>query len=463
MARQLLSSPKGTDPQGNALAVLEFQSPTAALIATPIPRSARYISLLVGTAVIGCLVAATVVKVDKVVTAQGKLVSTVPTQMMQPLQTSIVRNIYVRRGQIVHKGQLLAELDPTFAMADSHADQEQVNSYTAQIERLQAQIGNKPYVPSSANPQSELQLETYNQLQAQYLYGVKNFDQQVAGLQATYEHAQADINQYGKRLELAANVENMRNRLQQMQVGSRLDSLAAADNRLNMAGSLADAQSAAKQALGNIASTVAQRGAFIQQWFSNLSQQLQQASNSLATAQQSLTKDTKVHQLVDLRADQDAMVLTMARVSPGSVLQSGQQFLSLVPLNAPLQAEIDIDGSQSGYVGIGDPVTIKLQSLPFLMYGSIKGHIASVSADSFNQQDVQNGDVPGVTGTSPQTLFYQARVDFDAKELHDTPQNFTLEPGMPVDADVKVGRRTIMEYMMRRILPAFSTGMREPN
>jgi len=399
MARQLLSSPKGTDPQGNALAVLEFQSPTAALIATPIPRSARYISALVGTAVIGCLVAATVVKIDKVVTAQGKLVSTVPTQMMQPLQTSIVRNIYVRRGQIVHKGQLLAELDPTFAMADSHADQEQVDSYTAQIERLQAQIGNKPYVPSSANAQSELQLETYNQLQAQYLYGVKNFDQQIAGLQATYEHAQADINQYGKRLELAANVENMRNRLQQMQVGSRLDSLAAADNRLNMAGSLADAQSAAKQALGNIASTVAQRGAFIQQWFSNLSQQLQQASNSLATAQQSLTKDTKVHQLVDLRADQDAMVLTMARVSPGSVLQSGQQFLSLVPLNAPLQAEIDIDGTQSGYVGVGDPVTIKLQSLPFLMYGSIKGHIASVSADSFNQQDVQSGDVPSVSGT----------------------------------------------------------------
>src|ERR1700710_831830 len=250
MARQLLSSPKGTDPQGNALAVLEFQSPTAALIATPIPRSARYISALVGTAVIGCLVAATVVKIDKVVTAQGKLVSTVPTQMMQPLQTSIVRDIYVRRGQIVHKGQLLAELDPTFAMADSHADQEQVDSYTAQIERLQAQIGNKPYVPSSANAQSELQLETYNQLQAQYLYGVKNFDQQIAGLQATYEHAQADINQYGKRLELAANVENMRNRLQQMQVGSRLDSLAAADNRLNMAGRPPGAQSPPQHGLG---------------------------------------------------------------------------------------------------------------------------------------------------------------------------------------------------------------------
>ncbi len=101
---------------------------------------------------------------------------------------------------------------------------------------------------------------------------LKNFDQQIVGLEATLAHAQADINQYSNRLAISSNVEHMRDQLQQMQVGSQLDTLAAADNRLSMAGSLADAQSAAKQALGNIASIVAQRGAFIQQWFSTLSQ-----------------------------------------------------------------------------------------------------------------------------------------------------------------------------------------------
>jgi hemolysin D len=301
--------------------------------------------------------------------------------MMQPLQTSIVRNIYVRRGQLVHKGQLLAQLDPTFSAADSQADQEQVDSFTAQIERLQAQISNSPYSPSASNSQSDLQLQAYDQLQAQYSYGVKNFDQQIVGLEATLAKAQADINQYGKRLAISSNVEQMRDQLQQMQVGSQLDTLAAADNRLGMAGSLADAQSAAKQAIGSIASTVAQRGAFIQQWFSTLSLQLQQAQNSLATAQQSLTKDAKVHQLVELRADQDAMVLNLAHVSPGSVLQSGQQFISLVPRNAPLQAEIVINGTESGYVGVGNPVKVKLQSLPYMIYGSVKGHISWVSAD----------------------------------------------------------------------------------
>jgi hemolysin D len=435
------------------MAVLEFQSPTGALIATRASSSANYVSFIIGTAVIAALVGSCIIKLDKVVVGHGKLVSTVPTMMMQPLQTSIVRNIYVRRGQLVHKGQLLAQLDPTFSAADSQADQEQVDSYTAQIQRLQAQISNKPYLPTASNPQSELQLQAYDQLQAQYHYGVKNFDQQIVGLEATLQHAQSDINQYNNRLAISSSVEHMRDQLQQMQVGSQLNTLAAADNRLNMAGSLADAQSAAKQALGNIASTVAQRGAFIQQWFSTLSLQLQQAQNSLATAQQSLSKDAKFHQLVELRADQDAMVLNLAHVSPGSVLQSGQQFISLVPRNAPLQAEIVIDGTESGYVGVGNPVKIKLQSLPYMIYGSVKGHISWISPDSFDQQDVQNGAITNIVGGPPTDLFYEARVEFDHNELHNAPPGFVLTPGMPIDADVKVGDRRIIAYLLKRVMP----------
>jgi hemolysin D len=463
MARQLLPVAKAADDPNKPLGVMEFQSPTAALIDTPAPLLGRFVWPVMGMAVVACIVATSVVKIDKVVTTHGKLVPAVQTQLIQPLQTSIVRDLYVHRGQLVHKGQLLAELDPTFSAADTQADQEQVDSFTAQVERLQAQISNKVYVPSATNAQSELQLEAYNQLQAQYRFGVRNFDQQIVGLEATLEHAQADIGQYTKRLELASNVENMRNRLLQMQVGSRLDSLAAADTRLNMAGSLAGAQSAARQALGNIASTAAQRGAFIQQWLSNLADQLQRASNSLATAQQSLTKDTKVGQLIDLRASQDAIILNLAKVSIGSVLQSGQQFISLVPLDAPLQAEINLSGEDSGYVAPGNTVTVKLSSLPFMTFGSLSGHIASVSPDSFSEQDIQNKDIPMLSAGPTQSLFYEARVQIDTKNLHDTPPGFTLVPGMPIEADVNVGKRSVMEYVLRNFLPMFSAGMREPS
>jgi hemolysin D len=463
MARQLLSSRKATDPQGDALAVLEFQSPTAALIATPVPRSARSVTFWVGAGVLAIIVASFVIKTDKVVTGMGSLVSSDPTLQLQPLETSVVHSIVVHTGQKVKKGDLLAELDPTFSSADMQADQEQVQSYTAQIDRLKAQLAGKPYVPASSDSETALQLETYNELQAQYQAGVANFDQQITSLQAQLQQAESDAQQYSERLALASSVEAMRSKLQQMQVGSRLDSLAAADNRLSMAGDLADAEATAHKSIGDIASIRAQREAFIQQWFSNLAQQMQQAENQLAPAQQSLTKDREVHQLVMLRAPSDAVVLNIASASVGSVLQPGQQFLSLTPLGHPLEAEVDLNGTDSGYVNVGDRVDLKLNTLPYMMYGDLKGTVESISSSSFDPEQLQSGSVSDISGSAAQGLFYRARIKIMENKLHNIPSGFALLPGMPLQADVKIGKRTVAAYMMRRVLPALTTGMREPN
>jgi hemolysin D len=456
MARQLLSSRKATDPQGDALAVLEFQSPTAALIATPVPRSARSVTFWVGAGVLAIIVASFVIKTDKVVTGMGSLVSSDPTLQLQPLETSVVHSIVVHTGQKVKKGDLLAELDPTFSSADMQADQEQVQSYTAQIDRLKAQLAGKPYVPASSDSETALQLETYNELQAQYQAGVANFDQQITSLQAQLQQAESDAQQYSERLALASSVEAM-------QVGSRLDSLAAADNRLSMAGDLADAEATAHKSIGDIASIRAQREAFIQQWFSNLAQQMQQAENQLAPAQQSLTKDREVHQLVMLRAPSDAVVLNIASASVGSVLQPGQQFLSLTPLGHPLEAEVDLNGTDSGYVNVGDRVDLKLNTLPYMMYGDLKGTVESISSSSFDPEQLQSGSVSDISGSAAQGLFYRARIKIMENKLHNIPSGFALLPGMPLQADVKIGKRTVAAYMMRRVLPALTTGMREPN
>jgi hemolysin D len=464
MARQLLSSRKAIDPQGDALAVLEFQSPTAALIATPGPRSARSVSIWLGIAVLFGVAVSCFMKTDKVVTSSGSLVSSQPTTQMQPLQTSIVRSILVHPGQHVTKGQLLAELDPTFSSADMQADEEQVDNYTAQIDRLKAQLAGKPYIPATSNTNAALQLQTYNELQAQYQAGVANFDQQIESLQATLQQSESDSRQYAQRLALANNVEAMRSQLQQMQVGSRLDSLAAADNRLAMAGSLADAEASARKAVSDIASTQAQRQTYIRQWFSGLAQQLQQAEISLTPAQQSLTKDRQIHQLVTLRAPTDAIVLNLAHASVGSVLEAGQQFLSLTPLDTPLQTEVDLSGDQSGFVNVGDPVDIKLTTLPYIMYGDLKGTVESISSNSFNTEDLQSGAVSDVTGSSQAPgLFYRVHIKIDENKLHNTPAGFALSPGMPVQADIKIGKRTIMAYLLKRVLPAITNGMREPN
>ncbi len=95
-------------------ALLEFYSPSAALMEARSQRPARGVIWTVASMFVACAVAAALVPIDKVVTAPAKVVATQDTIVVQPLETSIVREIDVQEGQSVHKGDLLARLDPTF-------------------------------------------------------------------------------------------------------------------------------------------------------------------------------------------------------------------------------------------------------------------------------------------------------------------------------------------------------------
>jgi len=175
-------------------------------------------------------------------------------------------------------------------------------------------------------------------------------------------------------------------------------------------------------------------------------------------------------QLVELRVDQDATVLTVGRgISPGTVLTAGQQFITLVPSNAPLEIEANIAGSEDGYVHVGDPVAIKFDTFPYTQYGMAHGVVRTISPDSFNAQDEQrnpSGAVPipqgQIAGQVSSAVWYRTRVTLDQIGLHDTPAGFHLSPGMPVTADVLVGKRTLMAYFLGRAMPLVHEGMREP-
>ncbi|MBN8901457.1 MAG: biotin/lipoyl-binding protein, partial [Rhodospirillales bacterium] len=121
-------------------AILEFQSPSTAIINTPVPRSARGIAWMIGSMVLAAIVATAVIRVDRVVEAPGKVVSQSPTIVVQPLDTAIVRSIDVHEGETVKAGQVLARLDPTFAAADMGALAAQVGALQAQVSRLQAEV-----------------------------------------------------------------------------------------------------------------------------------------------------------------------------------------------------------------------------------------------------------------------------------------------------------------------------------
>jgi len=308
-----------------------------------------------------------------------------------------------------------------------------------------------------------LQAAIFAQRQAEYDYKVENYAQKINSLVATIARANSDAAGYRSRLEVATNVERMRRDLEHMQVGSRLNTLAAMDNRAEMERNLHNSEEAVAGAQRDLAAMIAERNGYIQSWRADVSQQLSDATGKLSDARESLNKAQLRKQLVELRAEQDSIVLTVAKVSVGSVLQSGQQFITLVPADAPLEIEANISGRDDGFVRVGDPVSIKFDTFPFIQYGLAYGTVRTISADSFTGQDEQRnptGAVPVPSNTSEP--FYRARVAIDRVDLHGTPAGFRLMPGMPITADIKVGKRTVLQYLLGRALPVASEGMREP-
>ena len=136
-----------------------------------------------------------------------------------------------------------------------------------------------------------------------------------------------------------------------------------------------------------------------------------------------------------------------------------------MPSDAPLEVEANIAGSEDGYVHVGDPVAIKFDTFPFTQYGMAYGTVRIISADSFSAQDDQRnptGALPMPAQSSGSQPYYRARIAIDRVALHDMPAGFHLMPGMPVTADIKVGKRTVLQYLLERVLPVTQEGMREP-
>ncbi len=138
--------------------VLEFLSPTAAIIAAPVPRAARGTIWMIG-GMFAALAAMWLIPIDRVVTAHGKVVSRVPMMVVQPLETSIVRSIDVTEGQRVRAGEVIARLDPTFASADVGALQAQVSSLQAEVARMLAEVEQRSFLYSGTDPPMLLQAE----------------------------------------------------------------------------------------------------------------------------------------------------------------------------------------------------------------------------------------------------------------------------------------------------------------
>ena len=446
-------------PSSAAIGVIrQFQSESDAIIDAPQPQWARVTVFALAGLLTSLIAIISLTKIDRVVTsAGGKLVSVERVNVFQSLDPSIIKSINVREGDEVDAGQVLATLDPTFAAADVKQLKQQVASLLAQIARDEAQLNDHPFVlpPGTeldAIKSAAVQKEFYNQQVAQYKAQLRSFEAKISQTQTTIAKYQADASRFQEREQIAKQIEDMRTILAEHGTGSQLNKLTSQDQRLELLRTIELDRNNLLESQHTLASLTADRDAFIQQSFAQLSQDLVTARNNLDTAQASLEKALRHHDLVRLTASEPSVVLTVAKLSIGSVLKEGDTLFTLMPVDAPVEAEIRIASRDVGFIRPGDRCVLKIEAFNYMEHGTAEGSIRWISDNAFTTDD--NGQ--------PIDAYYKARCGVDARHFVDVPAKFRLIPGMTLQADVNVGNRSVAMYLVGGFLRGFGEAMREP-
>jgi HlyD family secretion protein len=198
--------------------------------------------------------------------------------------------------------------------------------------------------------------------------------------------------------------------------------------------------------------TISQRDSFIQEWRNGISEQLVKTRRELSSNEQQYKKNQLRVDSLYLQAPCRAMVHEIAAFSTGSAVREAEALITLIPLDGN-ELEVEIRPQDIAKVRIGSQVRIKLNAYPFQKYDTLDGVVRHISEDTFTKQG------PADIGQSQ--TYYRAWVTVSGK-LRNQDANFRLIPGMEATAEIKSGRRRIIEYVIYPLIKALDETAREP-
>jgi HlyD family secretion protein len=175
---------------------------------------------------------------------------------------------------------------------------------------------------------------------------------------------------------------------------------------------------------------------------------------------QEVTKQAHKQELLELKASQDGVVKDLATHTTGTVVQPGTVLLTLVPQDEILRAEVWVSNEDIGFVRQGQPVKLKFAAFPFQKYGMAEGTVEHVSADAADN-NTGNGNAQTDPSKKNQPLVYKALIALKEMSLEMDEKRFRLSAGMQTNAEIKLGDRTVMEYLLSPVRKAWHEAGRE--
>lgn len=397
---------------------------------------------------------ASVGQIDIVATAPGKIIPSGYSKVIQPYEAGVIAAILVQDGQVVKKGEVLVELDPTQNRADRDRASNEYRAAKVEAARLRALIAGAPTfaAPPDSDPQYvELQHQLLRDQLAEYQARVDAAQQVITQRTAAIDATKENIERLMATVPMETERAEAFKRLMAREAVTKLDYLQAEGQRIDKVQELAGQQHKLRQDRAALAEADTNRRALISEFQQTKQAELSALDTKAASLSQEVTKAGQKADLQRLVSPIDGVVQQLAVHTVGGVVTPAQPLLIVVPHDHPVEVEAQLENKDVGFVKEGQSAEIKIEAFPFTLYGTIPGTVLTVSDDA----------VPIQKDKPAEGLVFATRVSLASGTIPVEGKLVHLSPGMAVTVEIQTGRRRVIEYLLSPVLKALHESLRE--
>ena len=384
--------------------------------------------------------------VDEVTRGTGKVIPSSKLQIITAADPATVSELYVRSGQRVRKGQLLARLD-------SPENQSQLGQIQAETQSLQARssrLSQEGMGSASTCAGGDCAGE-----QALRAARASALSSKMSALQASADQRRRDA------AEAAATIRSLQGSLALAQKQVAMLEPLAAKNIVPQT-DLMDKRREVIDLQGRIAAAREQEGragAAVREALSQASQanfefrqqaldESSQVNAKIAINEQSLRGARGKLDRTELRSPVDGVVNDVQVTTIGSFVQPGQKIMEVVPLGDKLLVESRVRPNDIAFIKVGDRALVKVTAYDFSTYGGLDGRVVQVSADSIYDEQQKEA-------------YFTVIVETDKSYLTASGRQLPITPGMMTDTQIITGRKSVLTYLLKPVLKARSDALHE--
>ncbi len=396
-------------------------------------------------------------RVDIVVTAPGRIVPSGQVKRVQAPETGVVLAILASEGDRVEAGQLLVRLDPTYANADDLRIREKLHDIaleSAWRSTLDQWLADGMHAASPGG--METRFAAADQARAEALYRlnrreilgrIRGQQKELAANRAEQSSVRAERDRAEATLAvLAQRVAAYRTLLEQ-QYGAKVQYLEMLQQQTELEGSVPVLVSRERQLVESAAAISARLDASGDELRKHNLMELARLDSERGALEQESRKARQRQQQLTITAPVTGAVQELAIHTVGGVVSAGEELLKIVPERATIEVEALLQNKDIGFIREGQLAEVKVDTFNFTKYGLIDARVLNISNDSV--EDARLGWV------------FKLRLELERDTIRVEDRVVKLSPGMAITAEIKTGKRRLIEFFLSPLLRYQQESVRE--